>query len=174
MALSARSDIWTQFSLPRRGTAGIAIETEAPNGRLTAGDGQVVLDKDGLLLVSDASSGAVPLSGARVKFKNTFNNDTGYITLGSDLLHFQTDNSVKWTITGALFIVDMLSGGVFQFVATTGNTDILLGGMMRHQEMTAPAGATSEARIFAVDNGGKTELKVIFRTGAAIQIAIEA
>ena len=42
-------------------------------------------------------------------------------------------------------------------------------------EMTAPAaGAANTARIYAVDNGaGKTQLMVIFASGAAQQIAIE-
>ena len=43
------------------------------------------------------------------------------------------------------------------------------------QEMTAPAGAANSARIFTQDNGaGKTQLMVIFGSGAAQQIAIEA
>ena len=42
------------------------------------------------------------------------------------------------------------------------------------QEMTAPTGSANQARIFAQDNGaGKTQLMVIFGSGAAQQIAIE-
>lgn len=42
------------------------------------------------------------------------------------------------------------------------------------KEMTAPAGATDVARIYAEDDGsGKTRLMVQFQTGAAQQIAIE-
>lgn len=42
-------------------------------------------------------------------------------------------------------------------------------------EMTAPAGAANNARIFAQDNGaGKTQLMVIFGSGVAQQLAIEA
>lgn len=41
-------------------------------------------------------------------------------------------------------------------------------------EMTAPAGVSNKARVFAQDNGaGKTQLMVIFGSGAAQQIAIE-
>jgi len=52
-------------------------------------------------------------------------------------------------------------------VGQTGYTEMV--------EMTAPAaGAANTARIYAVDNGaGKTQLMVIFASGAAQQIAIE-
>lgn len=48
------------------------------------------------------------------------------------------------------------------------------GAALQFPEMTAPAGATDAARLYAEDNGaGKTRLMVIFPTGAAQQIAIE-
>ena len=40
-------------------------------------------------------------------------------------------------------------------------------------EMTAPAGTVNGARLFARDNGGKTELCVVFGTGAVQVIATE-
>lgn len=62
-------------------------------------------------------------------------------------------------------------------VVTVDTTNSILGtvGAMSFTEMTAPgAGAANTARIYTVDNGGKTELVVQFATGSPIQIAIEA
>ncbi len=48
-------------------------------------------------------------------------------------------------------------------------------GPTSYKEVTAPAGVADRARIFAQDNGaGKTQLMVIFGTGVAQQLAIEA
>lgn len=55
---------------------------------------------------------------------------------------------------------------------TNGSTG---GSAFQFRQMTAPAGASATARLYAQDNGsGKTQLMVIFPTGAAIQLAIEA
>ena len=43
-----------------------------------------------------------------------------------------------------------------------------------YKEQTAPTGTANQAKVYAQDNGGgKTQLMVIFGTGAAQQIAIE-
>jgi len=48
-------------------------------------------------------------------------------------------------------------------------------GHLAMYEMSAPTGVGNQAKIFAQDNGsGKTQLMVIFGTGGAIQLAIEA
>lgn len=50
----------------------------------------------------------------------------------------------------------------------------LPGGSLRINEMSAPTGEANKATIYAVDNGaGKTQLMVIFGSGAAQQLAIE-
>lgn len=49
------------------------------------------------------------------------------------------------------------------------------GGALELLEQTAPSGASNTARLFTQDNGaGKTQLMVIFGSGVAQQIAIEA
>jgi len=59
--------------------------------------------------------------------------------------------------------------------ASIGDFYIENSGFLNMAERTAPAAPTANgARIFAQDNGaGKTQLMVIFSTGAAQQIAIE-
>jgi hypothetical protein len=42
------------------------------------------------------------------------------------------------------------------------------------ENATPPSGSTAVAKIYAADNGGQTELLVIFETGSAIRLAIEA
>ena len=54
-------------------------------------------------------------------------------------------------------------------------TNATLAGYESLIEMTAPAGVANHARLFAQDNGGgKTQLMVIFGSGVAQQIAVEA
>jgi hypothetical protein len=47
------------------------------------------------------------------------------------------------------------------------------GSFVLFEQGSAPVGIPGTARIFAQDNGGKTELMVIFGTGSAQQLAIE-
>ena len=72
---------------------------------------------------------------------------------GNVLIGSTTDNGAKLQVTGSISATDYLAGA----------------------EQTPPsAPAANGYRIFAQDNGaGKTQLMVIFATGAAQQIAIE-
>lgn len=69
------------------------------------------------------------------------------------------DIAIQRTTAGVLRVTDGTTGG----------------GALEFLEQTAPAaGAANTARIYAVDNGaGKTQLMVLFNSGAAQQIAIE-
>jgi len=52
--------------------------------------------------------------------------------------------------------------------------DLGLGNHLTFTEMTAPGGATNTARVYAVVNGSsKTDLRVIFQSGASVLIATE-
>jgi len=69
------------------------------------------------------------------------------------------------------------SGDTEQTAATLVTIDednVGVAGKVTLDEMTAPTGVANKAVIFAQDNGsGKTQLMVIFGTGAAQQVAIE-
>lgn len=76
----------------------------------------------------------------------------------------------------AAISVPITSGQVtFGGGLVSGGTINIDGNFQEFLEMTAPAaGAANTARLFAQDNGaGKTQLMVIFNTGAAQQVAIQ-
>lgn len=66
--------------------------------------------------------------------------------------------------------------GATTYGLTSGSTGNVLSGDLVMAEMTAPgAPAANGVAIYAVDNGGgKTQLMVLFATGAAQQLAIQA
>jgi hypothetical protein len=79
------------------------------------------------------------------------------------------------SFNAALVIVER-SGNVGLNGVVTPSTELDIGaGSMEFAEMTAPgAGASNTARLYAVDNGaGKTQLVVIFNTGAAQVLATQ-
>lgn len=78
-------------------------------------------------------------------------------------------------LLGHALLVERSTQNVRIGANTLPNTRLDIGdGAIEFAEMTAPGGgAVNTARIYAVDNGGKTELLVIFNTGAAIQLAIQ-
>ncbi len=83
-------------------------------------------------------------------------------TVGASDLILGTSNTTRVTVS---------SSGAVTFTGT-----VVMGANFHElTEMAAPgAGAANTARIFAQDNGGgKTQLMVIFNTGAAQQIAIQ-
>ena len=65
--------------------------------------------------------------------------------------------------------------GTNDAIAINSALNVTFGKEIEFTEMTAPsAPAANGARIFCVDNGGKTELMVLFASGVAQQLAIEA
>ena len=65
-------------------------------------------------------------------------------------------------------------GGTVKATLTTTGLALAAGVYLEGTEQTVPAAPTTNGyRIFARDNGGKTELMVIFATGAAQRLAIE-
>ena len=99
------------------------------------------------------------------------------VTPSSTNYCFATDNNYTW--------LNASSGAEVQFrinnseigrISGTGFaiSNVTHTGYAHFTEMTAPAGAANSARLFTQDNGGgKTQLMVIFGSGAAIQLAIE-
>lgn len=76
--------------------------------------------------------------------------------------------------TGMLIRDYNTAGITFSNIGTATAPDITFAGFFQGTEMTAPAAAAADGyRIYAVDNGGKTELLVKFASGAAQRIAIE-
>ena len=90
---------------------------------------------------------------------------------------FATDNNYTW--------LNASSGSEVQFrinnseigrISGTGFaiSNVTHTGYAHFTEMSAPTGSANSARLFTQDNGGgKTQLMVIFGSGAAIQLAIE-
>jgi len=93
--------------------------------------------------------------------------------------------------TGAVVLVQADIGGLttesspdFSGLGVTGATTfsdtvtceapILLDSYTQLSEISEPAAVANKALLYAKDNGGKTELLVIFPTGSAQQLAIEA
>lgn len=106
----------------------------------------------------------------------------------ADSLRFGSGEVAGWSsaesATGAVsdFGVCRLSAGLggigngsqASFAGSLKLTNTQNVGYVEVDEMTAPAGAANSARLFTQDNGaGKTQLMVIFGSGAAIQLAIE-
>jgi hypothetical protein len=97
---------------------------------------------------------------------------TGTKNLGVALAN---DQGIAWT-NGASsesgFDVELDRSTANVLALTNGSSG---GAAFQLKQMTAPAGAAATARLYTQDNGaGKTQLMVIFPTGAAIQLAIEA
>lgn len=86
-----------------------------------------------------------------------------------------TANSVRVAAGASFFwntrsILQSPSDGIIQMYNNAGSAGCALDFL----ESTAPSGTANTARLFAQDNGaGKTQLMVIFGSGAAIQLAIE-
>jgi hypothetical protein len=122
---------------------------------------------------------------------STFANDVAFGAVG-----YSTGGNIGWTVgfkaggfgsgwdesgtasklgTAADFEGYVTAGISLHTPAATTAPDIKFTGFFEGSEMTAPvAGAANTGRIFFQDNGaGKTQLMVIFNTGAAQQIAIQ-
>jgi hypothetical protein len=96
------------------------------------------------------TAGSISITnGDGVSGNPTFDIDTGYVG--------QTSITTLGTITTGTWNAGSLTTSSF----------------LNLTEMTAPAGVANSARLFAQDNGGKTQLMVIFGSGAAQQVAIE-
>jgi hypothetical protein len=89
----------------------------------------------------------------------------------SRLYAFGADGATQ----GILQILNITNDGSPATIHTFASTGLTITGMLTGAEQTAPsAPAANGYRIFAQDNGaGKTQLMVIFASGAAQQLAIE-
>lgn len=128
-----------------------------------------------------AGSAALGLSGALIA--------SGPITAGTDLtvgagasmLRLGGRVRMRTPADGQLTVVNNAeTAGVGLDVATDSvfkvrNRALTAGAAVDLKQQTAPVGLAGSLRLYAQDNGGgKTQLMVIFPSGAAIQIAIEA
>ncbi|MBM3944613.1 MAG: hypothetical protein FJ317_03875 [SAR202 cluster bacterium] len=128
---------------------------------------------------SNANAGAV-LNEAASQTNPTLVPDRSDVTTGIG----KTGALLDLIVSGAAFLE--LGGGLANFknnaavnLGSAGNdfssSGLALDGALAMTEMTAPTGAANIAKLFAQDNGaGKTQLMVIFGTGSAIQLAVEA
>ena len=96
--------------------------------------------------------------------------------ISAGTLSLGTANAVRWAISSSSYTFFPFADNTYP-IGTSGNrvSNFIQGGYHDMSEMTAPAAPSANtARIYAVDNGsGKTQLMVIFASGAAQQIAIE-
>jgi hypothetical protein len=107
---------------------------------------------------------------------NTPSDSNGHAALSGTALTLATGLQFNWSSSsnaGNPTIVTGLSSPASAVVrVTNGSTG---GGALEFLEQTAPAGSANTFRIFAQDNGaGKTQAMIIFGSGAAQQLAIEA
>jgi hypothetical protein len=90
------------------------------------------------------------------------------VSTNADVSHYGI--AISGTATNSKYGGNVVTG----FANSWGSATEWFSDYMELGEVTAPSGATNKARIYAVDNGaGKTQLMVIFGSGAAQQIAIE-
>lgn len=107
-------------------------------------------------------------------------NDNGTMVIDADSGTGTTPLALKYNGTQLFSFGFDGTAAVGDVGQTKGNVNVGQGrvvvdyiGTIRMFEITAPAGNANEARLFAVDSGGKTVLKVIFGSGAAQVIASE-
>jgi hypothetical protein len=155
------------------------------------GDSRWVFDKTtgGLGLGGDASEfeGYFKTIGLQFRGGNDFH--FAYYSSGTSKIAFETDaaNGIRFTTNLSSAPLQFEVGGAGETKMHVDNTGIGMGttspdtrldidaGAIEFAEMTAPGnGAANTARLYAVDNGaGKTQLVVIFGSGAAQVLATE-
>lgn len=125
--------------------------------------GTVNIAIGGIFALSNESVGAI---GSAYCLYLTIAKEAGTITNGYGL--YIGDLSSEATNAWNIYSVGANSRNQFE-------GKIMLDSCLEIKEMSAPSGVSDKAIIFAKDNGaGKTQLMVIFPTGVAQQIAIEA
>ena len=108
------------------------------------------------------------MNGATGHFNLYTSFSVGWGTSNSTL---NPDTNLSRTAAGVVGVGTGANGSTAGSLSLTNTTHA---GYSQLTEMTAPAGAANSARLFTQDNGGgKTQLMVIFGSGAAIQLAIE-
>ena len=101
-----------------------------------------------------------------------FDGSLGAILEGGAVRIGSTSTSISELSAG---LIGVGTGAAASTAGSLSLTNTTHAGYSQLTEMTAPAGAANSARLFTQDNGaGKTQLMVIFGSGAAQQIAIEA
>lgn len=137
------NDTTHALSITAAGNAGAAALSVLPSSGASF---TKIHDNGTVIIDADSGTGSFPL---KLKYN------------GSDVVTFDYLGNIVITGSGASV---NLGGGVV--VVRPNAIDLF--------EVTAPAGTGNTARIFAVDNGaGKTQLKVIFGSGAAQLLATE-
>ena len=123
---------------------------------------------DSFVLYTDAgwSVKRASLNSEALRFYGAYTDSTNYVRAAL----FADSSSATLAAQTAGSGADNVSVNV----TPAGTAGVNVGNFIQLTEMSAPsAGAANTARIFTVDNGGKTELMVQFASGTAIQLAIE-
>lgn len=124
------------------------------------------VDKSGNVTIASTNL-TIDVSDGSLK---SYGNRYGYF--GVNLV---SDNIITWSSgsNGGLNFVCTLFREANGVIGVRGATTTT-GGALSFIEQTAPsAPSTNGVRIYAVDNGGKTELLALFASGAAQRLAIE-
>ena len=143
------------------------------------------LDKSGQLVVPVGSKTAPNFNGGAANtglyatsafVAGISLNGGSYLEVRSGAIATVSGNPIGWNNTASDAAASLDTGlsrtaaGVVRVNAGVATN----GGALELLEQTAPAGLSNTARLFTQDNGaGKTQLMVIFGSGAAQQIAIE-
>jgi hypothetical protein len=114
-------------------------------------------------------------AGITVTTNGRFQGDRTTIGFANNGICIGSDSFLGFNSAGtATSAPNSLVYGVGAAVVGVRAANTTTGGALNFLEQTAPsAPAANQVVIYAVDNGGKTELMALFPTGAAQQIAIE-
>jgi len=164
--------------------AATTLSIGAATGTLTVNN--TTLSAKALSVTTGAFSGTVTLTNASsaaefaavastaatsARFKMTTNGNDAYIGREGTTPAFGAGSGDLFLYNGGLGL--KVANGASPTVTIPNALSV--GNNLDLTETSTPAGLSNTARLFSVDNGaGKTQLMVIFGSGAAQQIAIEA
>ena len=170
------SDLANGFLTPSRHNQGCSVAGLGTN-QLLYSTGATTLAQSANLTYSDT----LVNSGPGVQVGTGSGTSTGAI-IGQHSSGFYglwptsvTPSTTNYNIaanSGGIYFMN--AAALFQTSQLNFNVGATANSYIRYLEMTPPTGSANMATLFAQDNGGgKTQLMVIFGSGAAIQLAIE-
>lgn len=126
------------------GTIGFGSGTAAEDSFIKRGNGGLGIKVIRKLDIDSDNAGSDPL----LRMRRNDALEATILTQAADHMEFlDASNSQMFTMNAGVFQMD--------------------------QEISAPTGTADKAKLYLVDNGGKTELRVIFGTGASVLLATE-
>lgn len=162
------------------GAPGYAFNGRPAEGFLSAAAGYVALSSGEQLNADIASIGTMQAfavngdltmnAGTQILADSGTQTEPGYAYNGDpNTGRFRSAADVEQHVVGGGVAQITSASGVFTYIPLFIEAGALF------KEQAAPVGAADYARLFAVvDGGGKTDLSVIFQTGAAIVVEQEA